>query len=670
MSTASLLSPAQAEHRISEVFEIEPNCMLSVSEERAFENSWLALGTINLVAENSDGLDLAYQLRKGGYEWQLPSFDESISTASRLLGLEADGDNRRVETAMGELASIAARVGLIHAPFDPTAIEQMPFRQSTTVVVDTSGVLVGALDFVARFLHPAARVKVPAITQMEIANMVDRFLRIRRENRTSRRARELVEHLKSQGGQRALLRLELHTDTEVERTYLLGDPLRSAFRKDTESDVSQLDISSPVRSYADRLILEAARHHQAQSGPAHIVRLLTGDQGLARMALSEGVRPLYFNAPPVSDVFGQRLSGQVFDPFSGGIRRVPLTALLWELATAFGSARLSSGEDRWFQVTAIGENLAWAPYHAEQDLLWCVHYSPSEVPLRTAEGDPSPELASQTEIVDRRPQTSVATRPAGRSVAYQRFSVESMFLLVCALDDNQEMTSVQVETLVGSKGPEYRRFLQSGELVDVLGDLWRAGDRIAYFSAALRNERVADIREVLFDVPSFAAFADRLTSLPVGSPLDTSDMGRRWPPYRILGEVTLICAFVSGSGIFTTPNVPDVADFADIALRRFASLDREGSGLVATGEWIESLIRDEGIHPEVTRRLLDEASETRLLRRSTEGSTTQVTFDDRFVYVLRSKFGLPVVERVYLYRGDYLIPGKASVSLRIEGPKS
>ena len=117
------------------------------------------------------------------------------------------------------------------------AIEQMPFRRSTTVVADTSGVLQGALDFVARYLHPAARVKVPAIAQMEIANQADRFLRIRRARKAKGHVRELMEHLTSQGGQRALLRLELHSDTEVERTYLLGDPLRSAFGKDSDPDL-------------------------------------------------------------------------------------------------------------------------------------------------------------------------------------------------------------------------------------------------------------------------------------------------------------------------------------------------------------------------------------------------------------------------------------------------
>ena len=354
MSAPTLLSPSQAELGVAEMFRPGGSCALSVSEERAFQNKWLPLGIIVLVATDTNDPALTKLVRRGAFEWTLPPLDEAVAEASELLEAKDDDNRRQVTVAMDEVASIATRVGLIHPRFDPIAIEQMPFRRSTTVVVDTSGVLQGALDFVARFLHPAARVKIPAIAQMEIANLTDRFLRIRRARKPKRRVKELIEHLTSQGGQRALLRIELHTDTEVERTYLLGDPLRSAFEKDSDRDLKDLDISSPIRSYADRLILEAARHHQAQSGPAHVVRLLTGDQGLARMALTEGIRPLYFTATSAAEVFGQRLSGQTFHPFSGYIRHVPLTGLLWELATAFGSARLTRNDDCIFQVSAVG----------------------------------------------------------------------------------------------------------------------------------------------------------------------------------------------------------------------------------------------------------------------------------------------------------------------------
>lgn len=98
---------------------------------------------------------------------------------------------------------------------------------------------------------------------------------------------------------------------------------------------------------------------------------------------------------------------------------------------------------------------------------------------------------------------------------------------------------------------------------------------------------------------------------------------------------------------------------------RFSELDR-GDGLILAGVWRESLIRTNGIHPEHARRLLDEASAEGVLRRSTEGSTTQTRFDDHVVHVLRTDSGLPVAIPAHLYSGGSLIPDKASVSLRIE----
>ena len=679
----SLLSPVQADPLAARVLETDGACELWVSEDRAFSDEWLSLGEVSLVASDLSDASPVKLVQQGAFEWQLPDLATAASDTSSLLGLDkvANADKSRSEDARGrdqerllratdEVASIATRIGFVHPRFDPAALEQMPFRRSTTVVVDTSGILQGALDFVARFLHPAARVKIPAIAQMEIANQADRFLRIRRLRsvKPHLRLRELLEHLTSQGGQRALLRVELHADTEVERTYLLGDPLRSAFDTDSDRDLRELNINSPIRSYADRLILEAARHHQAQSGPAHVVRLLTGDQGMARMAMAEGVRPLYFSATNATEVFGQRLSGQTLDPFSGHLRGVPLTTLVWELATAFGSARIRSHHNE-LQVSAIGERLSWAPYHAEQDLLWCLQSQPSRTTAKPKTTTASPDRRAGT---DTKPARAPARQDPSRrrGPSFLRFNVDRLFRLVCALDDRVEMSVAQVEEVLGSRADEYGRFLLSGGLVQLAPGIWTAGERTPFLSAALRNERVDEVREAFLEVPSFAAFADRLRGLAPGEPLVPKDLGRGSMTYRVLGELTLICATVTSSRIYPTPNVPSPEEFSRIAWERYSSLDREGSGLVATGEWLEALIEADGIHPEVAWRQLDAASEAGLLRRSTEGSTTQLRFRDRVLHVLRTKSGLPVVEQVFLYRGDYLIPGKASVSLRIEDPTS
>ena len=551
----------------------------------------------------------------------------------------------------------------------------MPYRRSVTVVADTSGVLQGALDFVVRHL-PIARIKIPAIVQMEFVNFTHRFLSLRRKQKNQRRFHELIEHLKSQGGQRTLLRLELQADAEIERTYLLGDPLRSAFQPEHDAELSDLNVSVSVPAYADRLILEAARHHQAQSGPKHAVRLLTGDQGLARMALAEGVTPLYFRAVRADDFFGRRLAGQTFDPFTGQLRRTPLALVLWELATAFGSARLTDESGRGFTVSALGEGMSWFPYHSVNDLLWCEQVPESTtgepsspVRKRTRSGRSGGAAVSQEETAE--PSGDVR-RTARKASSFQVFDVGRLFRLICALDDEEEMSEPRVMELLGVRSPrggsEYRRFLSSADLVSVTDGNWKAEPPIQPLSAALRNERTEELRDVLLNAPSFSTFAAHIGQSEVGSALDLSGVvARGTNNYRILGEITLLCALVRTEGVYPTPTTPDAATFARTALDRFTELDR-GEGLIATGAWLESLIRNDGIHPEIARRRLDEASTKGLLRRSTEGSTTQIRFDDHVVHVLRTDSGMPIVTPIHLYRGDYLIPGKGSTSLRIEGP--
>ena len=673
------------------------------AEDRAFPNGWLPLGDLSLASahppEDPPTIEgLAILVRNGAFEWRLPEAKGSRGKLSECLGLEKENDN--ADRALADIASIGVRTGLLHPIFDPASLEEMPFRRSTTVVTDTSGVLQGALGFVAQHL-PSARVKVPAIVQMEIVNSAERFFKIRRDpsgNNEGRRVRELIEHLKSQGGQRTLVRLEIRADTEIERTWLLGDPLRDAFKPERDRELRDLDLSVPFKPYVDRLILEAARRHQAESGPGHRVRLLTADQGLARMALAEGMSPLHFRRVEAEDFFGRRLTGQTFDPFTGQIQRTPLPAVLWEIATAFGSARLEGENGHSFIVSALGEGPPWSPYHSVDDLLWCrfeaagAGVEPSSRSSRQSRDslsrtsgtpgasapvgpreDESP--AGRSDQPRSSPDTAKVSGEEGRrarNLAFQRFDVGRLLKLICVLDDEQEMDQRRVMELLGTRHPrggdEYRRFLSSAHLMSVTDGLWRAEPATGPVSAALRNGRIGELREALAAAPSFSAFAARIERSAVGMVLDLSDLGRGAATYRTLGEITLLCAMVRGEGVFPTPTALDVATFGRAALERFSVLDR-GDGLIPVGAWLESLIREDGIHPEHARRLLDEASAKGVLRRSTEGSTTQTRFDDHVVHVLRTDSGLPVVIPVHLYRGDYLIPGKASVSLRIEGPK-
>ena len=680
---AVLLSPNQAASRIVEAFRRGPYCRVQVQEQRAFkDDQWLCLGTVSLSPNTLGHEDEQHDaaLASTAFEWQLPEAGKVEKKLASLLEMEqGDNDYSKISRALDQAASIAIRAGLLYPVFDPAAIEEMPFRRATTVVSDTSGILQGALDFVVRHLHPAARVKIPAIVQMEFVNSAHRFFSIRRsneekihKNRKNKskllRANELIEHLKSQGGQRALLRLELQSDAEIERTYLLGDPLRDAFQPDRDSALRELNLSVSVPAYADRLILEAARHHQAQSEPGHVVRLLTSDQGLARMALAEGMVPLYFTAVKYGDFFGTRLTGQMFNPFTGDVHGIPLTRILWELATAFGVARLQWKDGGAITISALSDSTSWSPFHSVDDLLWFSTEEAANGATSTSQTD-TPAARSSTKTAGKEAST-VADRTA-RNASFQRMSVNRLFRLICALDDSQGLNAAQVSALLNVRNTrnvnEYRRFLLSADLVEIDGDRWIPTPLVQPLSADLRNENPAALRSALLKAPSFAAFDAQVVQSEIGHPIDMSGLSRSATTYRILGELTLICASVDRK-LYATPTHPAPDLFAQIALRRFRDLDN-GDGLVATGRWLESLIQHDGIHPEVAHRSLEQANEEGLLRRSTEGSTMQTGFDNHVVYVLRTDVdddGMPVAKPVHLYRGDYLIPGKASVSLRIE----
>lgn len=686
MSAQTLTSPRDAGEHLGCLFSQHEVCCLEVREEKAFgDERWMNLGRVLLDRGDGSNDALRAAVRRGGFEWELPSLQDACTELGGLLGVADPANSSKIRRALDAVAAITFRAGLQYPQFDPAALESMPFKRSTTIVADTSGAVQGGLDFVAQHLHPAARVKVPAIVQMEIVNFAERFFSNRRTARP-RASDLLIDHLISQGGQRVLLRLELHADTEIERTFLLGDPLRSAFQPDTEQEVSGLNLAVALRSYSDRLIVESARQHQAQANLGHPVQLLTSDQGLARMAMAEGLTPLFFNSVTGAHAFGKRLSGQVFSPFAGTAASRSLGAVLWEVASAFGSARLrdEDGEHR-LTVTAMGETLTWSPYQSHSDLLWC---DATHVPGWSISADPVQILAP--EIVDRAlPLVPADSSQEGRTsklvrrnrrmqsheartapaIPLQRLSVSRLFDLIDALDNEQVLAPERVLQVAQVRSresvKEYSRFLIAAGLAAVDGGSWASTEVTRRLAVALRAEDTPAMVDALARAPSFALFAERLGALPVGESWNPKEFGRAAHTYRTLGEVCRMCAPIAGDGLFPTPSDPNADIFAPIAVERFRELDK-GDGLVATGAWLEALIRRDGVHPEIAREKLNEASALHLLKRSTEGSTTEVRFDNHVIQVLRVRAGKPEIEDVHLYRGDYLIPGKSSTSLRIE----
>lgn len=250
MSDFSLASPRDADDLIPGFFQGGQPCRLSAREDMAFKDGqWFELGSIHLfpIDDTFDRIKLA--ARRGQYEWVLPAAAEAgTSLEKNLVGIPT-GDKApevarrtgKIRRSLDAITAIAARVGLLHPRFDPHSLAAMPYRRPLSIVADTSGIAQGGLDFVARFLSPVARTKIPAIAQMEIVNFSQRFLSNSRSGAV-KGLDLLLDHLLSQGAQRVLLRLELQSDIEIERTFLLGDPLRSAFSKDDDKDIRELRV--------------------------------------------------------------------------------------------------------------------------------------------------------------------------------------------------------------------------------------------------------------------------------------------------------------------------------------------------------------------------------------------------------------------------------------------
>lgn len=683
--TLTLTSPARTLTAIAASFDGSNRCRIQAREDGAFtQGRFLDLGEIVLPGSGDGGPDVERALRHGEYEWTAPNLDAAQTGLREAIGgTHSETEDGKIRRVLDSLGGVAIRLGLTHPVFDPLALAAMPFRRPTTIVSDTSGVLQGGLSFVARNLHPAARLKIPALVQMEIVNSSDRFFSNRRRGAKARKHDLLMDHVNSQAAQRVLLQLELCSSIELERTFLLGDPLRAAFKSDEEKELKELNLNVPIRSYADRLILEAARQHQAQVSPGHQVLLLTSDQGLARMAIAEGLMPLYFRSVKAEALFGRTHTGSNLRPFDGQLVGTGLAEVLWELATIFGTARLTSadGSPR-ITVYAIGETLAWSPYQSHDDLLW----------VETHDGTRLPKIPERGEIADTGQQEAglratlraiqglgdVPTPPPVKAAEEARsdvhtplykMSIESLFKLVEELDREQLLNESRVAVIIDSQMPsglsDYRRFLSSGGALEVRDDTWRAGAGLRPISAALANTDVDRLVEALDAVPAYASLHRALRDAPLGAPYPTKEEFKRAEStYTALAEATLLGAGVHKVGFFPTSARPLDEEFVPLALEAYGRLSAEG-GWASTGQWLEELIAKHGVHPLIARLRLQSAAERGLLQRFFEGSTTDTKLDRHAIRVLAVRNGIPFLKTEYLYRGDFLMPGRGGSSLRI-----
>lgn len=656
---------------------------LEVREHCCFKSGkWVSIGDITIHPMMSDPVEspkeaMEQAVQHGSYEWRLPDADCLQSDLSDALQTGKDGDDdatkHRIEAASKAVCHIATRCGFVSPLFDAMAVSSMPFRRPATVVADTTSVIQGALDFVTRFLCPAARIKIPAIVHMEILNFVDRFFsgRRRKQSKQSKQSRNLsrilCDHVLSQGGQRTLLRLELHADVEIERPRLGADPLRGIVQPSSDSEDKNLGLQEIIRSFADRLILETAIQHRQHVNFGHDVLLLTGDQGLARMALAEGLYPLYFDANYSKRLFGKTLGGICFLPFTinfskSRVYHIPLADLLWESAVTFGSARLLDLEtERTITVTAIDESLSWQPFHSRDDLLWVAltEVTPKG-PVESRPVTAAPGAASKVSV--------------GAFEGSYSFRVDSMIHLIDALNRHDAIEDSAAMKILGIKTSkrfrEYSNFLIAGSFATRSEEQIQKTELLDTLCAALRNRAWPEISKCLEKVPSFERF---IRELEVGTPMPRDSISSisksAYPTYRTLAEIACATLEIPEKGLYATPTRPDVRTFSQYAIQAYESVSA-GEEYILVGEWLEYLVQRHGIHPIIARERLEEARTAGYLERYTEGSTPETQFGRHNMSCLDVKGSDVSVMTINLYEGGFIIPGKASVSILLQEPSN
>jgi len=690
--TFELRSPNDAIAFFERVFE-EGNgkATLEIREEQCFSPSvYLKVGDIEIhptTDEKESETAVLHALRFGAFTWTVPDHESVMKGVTEAFAKEARSSAQKndrkeagkVRRAIDVLVDCAVRCGFVNPTFDSTSVSEMPFERPTTVVVDTSAIHQGGLDFVVRYLYPMARIKIPAIAHMEILNQAERYLQLRRSEKPVAGPTILLEHALGQGGQRVLLRLELHTDAEIERPRLGADPLRGIVQPDHDAEDKALGLQQIQRSFADRLILETAIQHRDRLSPDHPIVVLTADQGLARMTMGEGLHPLFFSRPPADAVCGTTLSGTCFRPFIEDPTESPyfcisLPELIWELASTFGCARLSAGGSE-FSVVAIGENLSWYPCHSRDDLLWTT----TNIDLRLqnhrkpkSNSDAASKSTVENGESQSEPRKTTSDRDSGSLKGSYRFPLQSLLKLLSTLERKErvsDLDGMQVVNLSSAKRyAELRNFLLAGKLVtkDQKGRICKT-TALDSLVASLRGQETEAALQILLNVPSFNAFVTEVSGTrPIKPASMVSIAQNAVKTYTSVGEICGAVIEIPDEGLYSTRISPDPASFAAFAVKAYRKLRREEE-YVLTGAWLEELARTDGIHPICARNRLSEAREAGYLERFTEGSTPETQFERHNICVLEtSTRGALAVRNVNLYHGDFLIPGKASVSIRIE----
>lgn len=678
-----LLSKEDALKYIAQIGKNGEPFEIYLGEDICFgRDQWVNVGTIKLQPgqksqPTGEAIDIEAiydelcAAKFGGFEWQMPSSEELDQNILKCL------DNHKYEQSVQKafregLQDVLRRTLLLLPIFDIETIAKIPLQKPITIVTDTSAIHQGGLDFICRFLNPWVRIKVPAIVHMEIINQVDRYFATRRHNQKTKKpvAAALREHILSQGGQRTLLRLEF-SDAEIERGDLGADPLRGIVTPNSDPEDSNLKLQEVVRSFADRLILETARRFQQQVRPNHPLALLTSDQGLARMTMAEGIDVLFFQARSVPKFDARKLTGSLFHPFSQIIYTVALTDVLWELAISFGCLRLCNLKTNTsLELWGIaGEEYPWQTTHIKDDLIWGnfnSETSPATIDNTSNSLSTDIERPDQTDVVSSQNIETIVKAYA--------FSPDQMFLLMKMLVDKGELTNQEAQDQLGLKHQDrynlYKNFLKSGSFIEVNDSQIICTELLKSLWQSIINEEHIKVLFYLKKIPSFEALYNHVSQ---GKSVNYSTLpilNKAKSTYIKLGEAACAWLNIENKIIVATNNIPDLPEFANLAVEVYKSIRSQGdTEWILTGQWLEKLAIKYAIHPLLAKKLVKEAQEQHLVNVYAEGSTPDTRFQQHDLWIIKTSDGIPQLERLYLYHGDFLIPGTSAVRIKLEGVK-
>ena len=363
---------------------------------------------------------------------------------------------------------------------------------------------------------------------------------------------------------------------------------------------------------------------------------------------------------------------------------------MWELAVTFGSARIATVDGKKsFEVFAIDNELNWQPFHAKDDLLrvnlsgFEIEQEKKALKVSTYEVRDETEPIPLVSPIEETPPREIEKRKIQIQVVKPRpklgnlkpntvyhFDLNVLFTIISELLEKQIIPFNCHGTILQGKTSrtisKYTNFMQAGGFIAEVPGGIQGTDSLQQLWDALIRRDLENAAVEFRKVPSFTSFLDNLNKQDsIKIVPDASKSDRPSPAYVQIAEICGLALQIPKDAIYSTYSNPMPSEFVDIAFSVYDNL-RKGEDYILTGLWLETLAREHQIHPINARNRLNEAQASGMIERFTQGSTPDTRFDEHTLTVLDIDNNHPKAIKVYIYRGDFIIPGKASVSIRLE----